>query len=102
MASFKLGNLIQKLRVIPGIKEVLHKAVLLYAVFEDKQSPKWVKTTVVVALAYLVNPVDAIPDAIPILGYTDDIAALLAALATVKSHITSNHHQRAQQILEKV
>ena len=35
------------------------------------------------ALAYFVLPVDAVPDAIPVAGFTDDLGALAAALGTV-------------------
>ena len=47
----------------------------------DRATPLSVKATLVGALAYFVMPIDAIPDVVPLLGFTDD-AAMLAAPST--------------------
>jgi uncharacterized membrane protein YkvA (DUF1232 family) len=39
------------------------------------------------ALAYFVVPIDAIPDAVPVVGYTDDLGALAGAVATCAVYI---------------
>lgn len=36
------------------------------------------------ALGYFILPLDFIPDAIPVLGFSDDLAALVAAYGYVK------------------
>ena len=41
------------------------------------------KATAALAIAYLMCPVDAIPDIIPILGWTDDAAVLTFALKQI-------------------
>ena len=102
MADFTTQDLIRKLRSIPGMTLVTDKAALLYAVLEDSSTPKWVKAVIVAALVYLINPVDAVPDVIPGLGYSDDLGVLVAALRSVKAHIFSDHHSRAKQLLKQV
>lgn len=51
------------------------------------ETPIWAKTAVYSALAYFILPTDAIPDFIPITGYTDDMAAIAAAVATISQYI---------------
>lgn len=46
-------------------------------------------------------PVDLIPDAIVGVGYTDDWAVILAALASVATHIKDEHKQRSADILQR-
>jgi len=65
----------------------------------DRTTPLAVKATLVGAIAYFVLPVDAIPDVMPILGFTDDAAVLTAALRLVASHVTPEHHALAQEKL---
>ena len=65
----------------------------------DRTTPLAVKATLVGAIAYFVLPVDAIPDVMPILGFTDDAAVLTAALRLVASHVTPEHHTLAQEKL---
>jgi len=47
----------------------------------DKRVPLYVKAIPVVLVLYLANPIDIIPDFIPVLGYLDDVAIVLLALA---------------------
>ncbi|RNM19035.1 DUF1232 domain-containing protein, partial [Dickeya undicola] len=60
-------------------------------------TPIWAKTTIYASLAYFVLPIDAIPDAIPVVGYTDDLAVLATALATVSMYIDEKVKQLAAQ-----
>jgi len=50
---------------------------------KDPQVRTWRKLAGVAALAYVVLPIDAIPDVIPILGWLDDVGVLGAAAAFV-------------------
>jgi len=47
-------------------------------------------------LVYFILPTDAIPDAIPVVGYSDDLGALAAAVGAVVMHITDEVKERAQ------
>ena len=46
------------------------------------------KATLFGAIAYFVLPFDAIPDMLPVLGFTDDAAVLATAIKLVANHIT--------------
>jgi uncharacterized membrane protein YkvA (DUF1232 family) len=65
----------------------------------DRDTPIQVKATLLGALAYFVLPTDAIPDMLPMLGFTDDAAVLLGALRLVSGHIRPEHREAAQRAL---
>jgi uncharacterized membrane protein YkvA (DUF1232 family) len=78
---------IKKFAKVAG-KEVIEKALFLYYAAKQPNTPLWAKTTIYGALAYFISPIDMLPDLTPILGYTDDLSILAAALVTVASYIT--------------
>jgi uncharacterized membrane protein YkvA (DUF1232 family) len=84
------------LRQIPMATEV----VAAYFCMLDPQTPLWVKGVAAAALAYFILPADAIPDLLPIVGLSDDISILTAALSTISIHITDEHRQKARQWME--
>jgi len=76
-------------------KEVIELALQLYYTLQSPATPIWAKSVILGALGYFVSPIDAIPDIIPIVGYTDDLGVLVAAVATVASHITDEIKEKA-------
>src|SRR5262245_25505975 len=71
-----------------------------YAAF-DRQTPLQVKAALLGALAYFVLPVDAIPDLLPMLGYTDDALVLVTALRMVSAHVRDEHREAAREALAR-
>ena len=56
-------------------------ASLYWSLFWDKRAPVLPKTVLVLAIIYLLSPIDLLPDfAIPGVGYIDDLAILALAL----------------------
>ncbi len=80
---------------------VVEMALQLYYTLQSPKTPKWAKTVIVGALAYFILPLDAIPDAVPVAGYTDDLGALAAALATVQMYITDDIRKMAKAKLKQ-
>jgi uncharacterized membrane protein YkvA (DUF1232 family) len=68
----------------------------------DRATPVQVKAALVGALAYFVLPLDAVPDVLPGVGFTDDAAVLLAALRTVAGHVGPEHHAAARVALARM
>lgn len=68
----------------------------------DRATPVQVKATLVGALAYFVLPLDAMPDIMPVLGFTDDAVVLATALKLVASHITPLHRDSARDALVRL
>jgi uncharacterized membrane protein YkvA (DUF1232 family) len=68
----------------------------------DPATPRRVRMTLLAALGYFVLPVDALPDIMPILGFTDDAAVIAAALAAVAGSITPVHREQARKVMAEL
>lgn len=82
-------------------REVVEKALTLYYTAQNPNVPAWAKTVVVGALTYFISPVDAIPDILVGVGFTDDLGVLLAAIATVSIYINAETKQQAKEKMEE-
>ena len=81
-------------------REVIEKALWLYYGAQDPKTPAWAKTVMISALGYFILPLDAIPDLAPMVGYTDDLGVLAAAIGTVALHISDDTKAKAQEKLD--
>lgn len=50
-----------------------------FGYLRDSQVPLWRKLAGLLAVAYFLSPVDALPDVVPVLGWLDDLGVLSAA-----------------------
>ena len=74
----------------------------VYFAARDPQTPSGAKGMMLAALAYFVLPVDAIPDVLVGIGFTDDAAVIAAVIATLSSHIRSRHREAARKALSRM
>jgi uncharacterized membrane protein YkvA (DUF1232 family) len=74
-------------------------AVASFYCATDSSTPTKAKAILLGALAYFVMPVDAVPDFIALLGFTDDAAVLMAAVQTVRANMRPDHYDRARETL---
>jgi len=88
----KLGLVISSL---PFAEDLL---AAYYCAF-DRETPLAVRGALLGALAYFVLPTDAIPDIVPMLGFTDDAAVLAGAIKFVSEQIKPEHRVAAQSKL---
>jgi uncharacterized membrane protein YkvA (DUF1232 family) len=77
-------------------KITIQNALTLYYTLNSDASV-WVKVIIATALAYLVNPIDSIPDLTPVLGFTDDLGILITALSVIAVHIKDEYRRQARQ-----
>ena len=84
-------------RHVPFIDEV----VAAYFCAMDPKTPVRVRGILLAALAYFVLPFDAIPDFLLMFGFSDDIAVLTAAFASVHGEITEAHRAAAREALKE-
>ena len=76
--------------------KVVYAALLLYYVLQDPDCPNKNKSLIIGALGYLILPLDLIPDFIPLMGFSDDLAALVVVIKTVYSSITPAVRSKAR------
>lgn len=81
-----------------GIK-VINMVLILYYVATDPHTSLKDKATIYGALGYFILPFDILPDSIPLLGFSDDLSALVWAIATISHNITPEIKQRAKEQL---
>ena len=67
----------------------------------DPATPHRVRAVLLAALAYFVLPIDAVPDILAGIGFSDDVTVLVAAIAMVRSHITPTHREAARRTLSE-
>ena len=80
-------------------KELVEKALWLYYAAKQEGTPPWAKVVIFGALAYFISPIDAIPDAIPVFGLTDDLAVIAAAVGTVIQYVDDDVRQRTTETM---
>ena len=80
-------------------RAVVEKAVTLYVILTDSETPMWARALVVGALGYFICPIDAIPDVIPVVGYADDVAVMALVLTQLDRFVTPAMRGRVQRLL---
>lgn len=83
-----------------GAKMVYAAFILYYTLQSDKVS-NTDKALIFGALGYMISPVDVIPDAIPIVGLTDDLAVLIFVLRKVWVNVGPDIQAKAKEKLSK-
>ena len=91
-------KLLKVARRIPFTTEL----VAVYYCARDPETPATAKAMLMAALAYFVVPMDAIPDILAGIGYTDDAAVIATVLVLVGRHLKPHHKQAAQDMLDRL
>ncbi len=82
--------------------DVIENALVLYYTMQRPECPLWAKTVIVSALAYYISPLDAIPDFVPAIGYSDDLATLAGAVVSVALHTDGPVKTQAKEKMSAV
>lgn len=101
--KFSQSDFVEKISRIAkraGAKLVYAALILYYTLQSDKVSTTN-KALIIGALGYMISPLDVIPDAIPIVGLTDDLAVLLYVLKKVWGDVAPEIQEKAKQRLSK-
>lgn len=77
----------------------LDELVAAYYCALDRRTPMRVRAMLLGALAYFVLPVDAVPDILAGIGFTDDVTVLLGVIGLVRAHIRDEHRAAAKAAL---
>ncbi len=91
-----------KMRKVAALVPFASEALAVWYCARDVETPVAAKGMMFAALAYFVLPVDAIPDFIAGIGYTDDAAVFMAMLALVGRHVKPRHREAARVDIERL
>jgi len=88
-----------KRTVLHYIRQLPHFVRLLFGLISDPRVAMVDKLLVFGAIAYIVTPIDLIPDFIPVLGYLDDLivvpAGILLVVRLIPPEIMAQHRAAA-------
>ncbi len=77
--------------------KVVYAALLLFYMMKDPQVPIKAKVAIMAALGYFILPADAVPDLLPLMGFSDDLGVLLFAISRIRAHLTPETIRRARE-----
>lgn len=80
--------------------KVIETALSVYYITVDDATPVKVKAVGAAALAYFISPIDLIPDVIPVIGYSDDMAVLAGALVMLAPYLTDEIRRKANATMK--
>ena len=101
--KFSQSDFVEKISRIAkraGAKMVYAALILYYTLQSDKVSTAN-KAMIIGALGYMISPLDVLPDAIPIVGLSDDLAVLIYVLKKVWTDIDPEIQENAKEKLSK-
>lgn len=85
-----------------NVRETRSFGSRLYRYLKDPSVASWRKLAGVAALAYLVMPIDAVPDIIPVLGWLDDVGVLSAAALFVSREVKRHGARVDRPVVERI
>lgn len=81
-----------------GVK-LVYLALVLFYTLQSKEVPVKDKAIIVGALGYLISPLDVLPDAIPIVGLSDDLSVLVYVISKVWTDVPDDVKTRSMEKL---
>ena len=81
---------------------LIYKALQLFYVAQSPDCPMKVKAGIYGALGYFISPFDLIPDAVPVVGFSDDASAIGLALLLAQMYITEEVKAKARSKMQEI
>ena len=98
--SEKAKNSDKPQRSIGFFRSLWRQIRLSWSLLLDNRVPLRLKVIPLTAIAYVLSPIDLVPDVIPVLGQLDDLGVLMTALTTFNNlapaDVAAEHMERLQ------
>ncbi|MEY2876143.1 MAG: hypothetical protein RLZZ373_3514 [Pseudomonadota bacterium] len=72
-------------------------AQVLWYALQHPQSPRWLKVGAVGMVAYLLSPIDLIPDVLPVIGVVDDLVLIPLAMRWLLGRLPASIREYAER-----
>ena len=95
------SNIILKILIKAG-RSIAKPALEVSEMAIDPLTPTNVRISLIASLAYLIMPLDLLPDFMPVVGFSDDFVALTAVLSIWSKYMTPAIRIRAEEKLNKL
>lgn len=83
-----------------GVK-LVYSALVLFYTLQSNDVPVKDKAIIIGALGYLISPLDVLPDAIPIVGLSDDLSVLVYVISKVWTDVPEDVKVKAMEKLHE-
>lgn len=84
-----------------GVRLIYSTMLMVYA-FQSDKTPMWAKRIILGAMAYLMSPIDGIPDLTPVIGFTDDLGIISFGLVSIACYIDNDVRTKAKTKLTSI
>jgi uncharacterized membrane protein YkvA (DUF1232 family) len=91
----KILSFIQKRVKALGARLIYSVLLMVYA-YQSERTPVWARRIILGALAYLLSPIDSIPDLTPFIGFTDDLGIISFGLVSIACYINNDVREKAK------
>jgi len=78
-----------------GIK-LIYSVLLMYYAYQSPETPPWARRIITGAIAYLLLPIDGLPDLTPYIGFTDDLGVISFGLVSIACYINAEVREKAK------
>ena len=99
----KSDEILNKVKSSSVLEREFMKVRILIMMLEDyingeyEEIPWGTVASLVVALMYILSPIDLVPDFIPVIGLMDDLAVLLIVWAGISSDVRKYYEWKSQR-----
>ena len=80
-------------------QSLAYSVFLMYYTWKNPDTPAWAQRIIMGAIAYLLAPIDAIPDLTPFIGFTDDLSILSVSLMAIAYYVNEEVKIKAKEAM---
>lgn len=84
------------------VRGLRNETFALYLAGRDPRTPWYAKAFIAGVVAYVISPIDLIPDFIPVLGYLDDLVlvplAIVVTIRMIPPRVLAECRERANEV----
>lgn len=76
---------------------LIYSVLLMVYAYKSEKTPAWARRIIQGSLAYLLSPLDSVPDLTPVFGFTDDLGVISFGLVAIACYIDNDVRTLARQ-----
>lgn len=76
---------------------LIYSVLLMVYAYKSEKTPAWARRIIQGSMAYLLSPIDSVPDLTPVFGFTDDLGVISFGLVAIACYIDEEVRNHARQ-----